>query len=108
MANITDDVRADLERQISSLKREVGRLSKSLASQASDTMEDAEFTYDEMRKRAGDVARHVRHQAHEVTEAAREHPGTAATVSASIGLLAFAAGVVVGSMLSTNARSRHR
>ncbi len=104
MANVEDDVRANLEKQISDLKEEVSKISKSLASRASDAMDDAGNAFDEGKGHARQVVRQVRDQAHVVADAARENPATAATVISTVGLLGLAAGLVLGSMFVSGSR----
>lgn len=106
MADTAETIRAELEKQIAELKNDIGTVTKRLASRASGAMDDAEDMYEDGRARAAGMARQVRHQAHAVTDAARENPGTAATVATSIGLLGFVAGLVIGAMISTSPRGR--
>ena len=96
-----DDVRKDLEKQIADLKKEVTKLSKSLA-------ERGEAAFDEASNRARAAAQQARTQAHVVTEAIRENPGTAATVLSSAGIIGFVIGLVVGQALSSDDRRSHR
>lgn len=100
-----DDLRKEMEKQIADLKKEVAKLGKSLSSRTGAMVEelrdDAGEVYDAASRRASGAARQVRQQAHAVSEAIRENPGTAATVLSSAGLLGFLLGVVVGHMLSS-------
>ena len=104
-----DDLRTDMEKQISELKEEVSRLSKSLSERASEALADADEVYEDLKDRAGGAARQVRRQARAVSEAAWENPGTAATVVSSAGLIGFVAGLLVSGLLtSTPERSGWR
>lgn len=96
----TDDLRAEMEKQIADLRKEVAKLSKSVSARASEAMEGAEEIAEDMKARAGGAVRQVRQQAHAVTEAARENPGTAATVLSSAGLLGFVIGLAVGGLIA--------
>lgn len=98
----TDDLRAEMETQIADLKKEIAKLSKSLSAKASDLMDDAEDTVEDWKGRANGAVRQMRKQAHVVTEAARENPGTAATLLSSAGLIGFVAGLVVGGLLANH------
>jgi ElaB/YqjD/DUF883 family membrane-anchored ribosome-binding protein len=108
----TDDIRKELEKQISDLKKEVTQMSKSLSERGGalfDSVRDgAEDAYDETSRRASKATRQMRHQAHVVSDAIRENPGTAATVLSSAGLLGFILGLVLGQALSSHDRSSHR
>lgn len=104
MADIADDVRANLEKQIADLKKEMGKISKSLTARASDAIDDAEDAFDDAKGRAGQVARHVRHQAHVASDLARENPGTTVTVLSTVALLGLATGLVLGGLFATNGR----
>ncbi|VDC25097.1 hypothetical protein [Pseudogemmobacter humi] len=104
MADVTEDLRATLEKQIGDLKGEVTKLSKSLASRASNALDEAEAAYEEGRGRARQVARQVRDQAHAAADVARENPVTTATVLSTVGLLGLAAGLVLGGMFASGGR----
>lgn len=106
MADVTDDVRAALEDQISELKKEMKSMSKSLASRASDALDDADDYIEDGKGRAARAARQVRDQAHAAVDVARENPGTTTAVLTTVGLMGFVVGVVFGGMLSGG--SHHR
>lgn len=106
MADVSDDVLAALEKQITDLKAEVTKLGKSLAARASDALEDAEEVFDDTRGRATHLARQVRHQAHVAADVAREHPGTTTAVLSTVGLLGLAVGLVLGGILAGQDRRR--
>ena len=63
----------------------MGRLSKSLQARASDAAEEAEDAFETVKARANGAAKTVRRQAHAVSEAIGENPGTAAAVLSSAG-----------------------
>lgn len=94
------EIRSELEKQIGDLKKEVSRLSKSLSAKASEAIDEAGDLVDEAKARAGGAAKQVRAQAHAVSEAIRENPGTAATVLSSAGIVGFLLGLVVGGMMA--------
>ena len=106
MADAAEDIRADLEKQIAELKKEMGRIGKSLSARASDALDDAEDVYDDVKGRARDATRQMRRQAGTVSDAARDNPGTAATVAVSIGLLGLVAGLAIGGLFSRAPRRR--
>lgn len=106
MADTPDanDVRKELEAQIADLKKEITRIGKSLSARGEELYDDladeASDAYDAATRRARGAAKQVRRQAHAVSEAIKENPGTAATVLSSAGLLGFLVGVVVGQALA--------
>lgn len=104
MAEAADDIRANLEKQIADLKKEVSRMSKSLASRASDVMDDAEETYEEGKHRARKAVANVREQANLTVDAMRENPVTTATVLTSAGLVGVAAGFVLAGLFAGDRR----
>ncbi|NPD17404.1 hypothetical protein HOY34_19650 [Xinfangfangia sp. D13-10-4-6] len=108
MADSEDDIRANLEKQITDLKKEISKISKSLASRASEAVDDAEEAFEEGKGRARHAARHavaqVRDQAHVAVGAMRDNPGTTATVLSTVGLLGLAAGLLLSGALSGDRR----
>ena len=104
MADAANDIRADLEEQIADLKKEMSKISKSLASRASDAMEDAEEMFEDGKGRAGQAVARVRDQASAAVGAMRENPGTTATVLSTVGLLGLAAGMLLSGVLSGDRR----
>lgn len=105
MADIANDMRADLEKQIADLKKEMTRMGKTLAARASDAGDDAQGAYEEGKERARQAVAQVRDQAHVAVGAMRENPGTAATVLTTVGLLGLATGFVLGSLCTSDHRS---
>lgn len=101
----TDDLRAEMEKQISDLKKEVAKLSRSISAKASEALGDAENVAEDLKDRAAGAARQARRQAQVVSEAARENPVTTATILSSAGLLGFVAGLLVGGLLANNSRN---
>lgn len=107
MADSADDanaMRADLEKQISALKSEMAKITKSLSARASDAMDDAEDLYDDGRDTARRAAHSMRRQAFYVAKVARRNPGTTATVLTTVGLLGLAVGMVLGSGICAGSR----
>lgn len=100
----TQDIRKELEAQIADLKKEVSRIGKAISARGEELYEDisdeASDAYDRASRRARGAAKQVRRQAHAVSDAIRENPGTAATVLSSAGLVGFLLGIVVGQALS--------
>lgn len=101
MADATDDVRADLAKQIADLKKETTKISKLLASRASDVMDDAEEIPEDGKSRARHTVAQVRGQAHVAVGAMRDHPGTT-TVLVTLGLVGLTAGLFLRGVLSGN------
>lgn len=96
-----DEARKELEKQIADLRAEVESLT--------DTISDrAQGLYSEASRQARGAAKQVRNQAYLVSEAARENPGTAATVLSSAGILGFLIGLAVGHAMSANDHSSYR
>ncbi len=92
------------------LRKEVAAISRALSKRGSAAFEEArdraEGAYDDASGRARAAARHVQEQAHAVTEAARENPGTAATLLTAVGVLGFLLGFVAGHSASDDRRRR--
>lgn len=103
-----EDVRKDLEKQIADLKKEVTKIGKSLSARGDelydDLREETEGAYDRVTRRARGAGKQARQQAHEVSEAIKENPGTAATVLSAAGVVGFLIGLFVGHALSGNSR----
>lgn len=99
----SDDVRKELERQIAELRKEIGALGKSIADRSTETFERtreaAAEAVDRAREQTRSSFREAREQAHAVTDAAREHPGTAVTILSSAGIVGFVLGLFVGATL---------
>lgn len=104
MADTFEEIQASLEKQIADLKTDMARISKVIASRASDAMEGAEDTYEEGKGRVRAVAARVSDQAHIAADVAQENPLTTSTVLAGVGLL----GLVIGYMLGGSAADNHR
>lgn len=112
MADTPDakDIRKELEAQIADLRKEITRIGKSLSTRGEELYEDladeASDAYDAASRRARGAARQVRRQAHAVSDAIKENPGTAATVLSSAGLVGFVLGILVGQALSSGGHTR--
>lgn len=96
-----NEPRKDLEKQISELREEMESLKESIA-------ERAQGLYSEASRQARGAAKQVRDQAQLVSEAARENPGTAATVLSSAGIIGFLIGLAVGQAMSSSDHSYRR
>ena len=103
----TEDVRKEFEKQIADLRKEIGAITKKLAARGSEAYEGARDTasdaYDHVKGQATGSLKQARQQAHTVSEAVRENPGTAAVLS-SAGILGFLIGVIVGVAVAGNTR----
>ncbi len=103
---MADDLRTDLSKQISELRKEMDRISKSMSAHVSDAVGQAGDLRDEASRQAAGVIHRVRDQAHVVSDVARENPATAITVATSIGMLGLAAGVAIGALFVRGLNSR--
>lgn len=101
-----DDIRKEFEKQIGDMRKELAKLAESVSERGEDIYEEASEAYNGATRRARGAARQVRKQAHLVSDAIKENPGTAATVLSSTGIVGFLIGVCVGHLLS--GYSRHR
>lgn len=104
MAKYDDDIRVHLEKQVSDLKKEMGRMRHAIGARASDVMDGAEDRYESLRENAADMARQLREQASVARDVARENPGTTATVLTTVGLVGFFAGLMVAGMCAGSDR----
>ena len=104
----TEAIRRELEQQISELRREVGRLARSVSGRGETVLGDlrgsAEDAYEEASEQARKAARRLKREARVVGETAREHPGAAATVLSSAGLVGFVLGFIVSQLLTGETR----
>ncbi|WP_181160985.1 DUF883 family protein [Labrys okinawensis] len=103
-----DDVRKELEKQIADLRKEISALGKSIADRSAETLERTREAASEAVDRAKGQTRasfqQAREQAYAVSDAVREHPGTAATILSSAGVVGFVIGLFVGANLLGNER----
>lgn len=95
-----NDVQQALEQQISDLRGELKRLSKSLASRTSDFRDTAEDALDDASGRFRYAAQAVRERGQAVAETVKENPGTATTLFGTAGILGILIGVAIGCALS--------
>lgn len=90
------NVQAALEGQLAELRREVAQLRKSLTARGTEAVVDhADDTYRAASATAARAMRHLRSQAHSVSETARENPRTTTAVVAVVGVLALLAGMAL-------------
>lgn len=93
------DIQAALEAQLAELRREVAKLNKSLAARGSEALDDAlnhaDDTYRTASATAAKAMRHIRSQAHSVSETARENPRATTAIVAVVGALALLAGMAL-------------
>lgn len=101
MVNNADDMRANLEKQIEDMKKEISKISKSLAAQGWDVMDDAEEAFEQGKGRARQAARQVGDRAYAAADIARENPGTTAMVLSTVGLLGLTAGLALGGIFAS-------
>ena len=99
-----EDAAEALERQIAELKRQVGRINKTLSEQASEAADEARGWYDSASSRASKAASAVRAQAYTVSEVAQENPVTVSTAALAIGFVGFMIGLAVGQSSSSPSR----
>jgi hypothetical protein len=91
-----------LEEQITQLKREVGKLKRTLAERAEEASEEVGGWYDAATERASRATAALKTQAHTVSETVRENPGTVSSAMLVGGLIGF----VIG-LLMAQTHSRH-
>lgn len=93
------DIQAALEGQLAELRRELAKLNKSLAAHGTEAFDDAlghaDDTYRAASATAAKAMRHLRSQAHSVSETARENPRATTAVVAVVGVLALLAGMAL-------------
>lgn len=103
-----ENIQKAFDKQISELRREIGRINKSISERGGEILDDARQAaaeaYQTAPSRAARAARQLRTQAHSVSEAARENPRTATALLGAVGLLGFLLGVAVGRASSDPAR----
>ena len=105
-----DDVRKEFEKQIADVRKELSQLAKSVSDRGEEVYdnvsEDVGDAYNGATRRIRGAARGVQKQAHLVSGAIKDNPGTAATVLSSAGIVGFVIGVCVGHLISGNSRRR--
>lgn len=104
--NASDNLRAEFEKQIAELKSEIAALNKSMSDLTSDAADKVEGVFQNTMDTARGAAKQVSQQAHLVSDAMRENPGTAATVLSSAGLIGFMIGVAAGCVIAGNSSGR--
>ncbi|MBD0416570.1 DUF883 family protein [Oryzicola mucosus] len=111
-ANADNDGRKDLEKQIADLKNDIANITKTLSERSEQTYQDLRAKGGEAYNRAADTARNATHQvraqAHAVSDAIKENPGTAATVLSSAGLIGFLIGITVGQAIANSHNESRR
>jgi hypothetical protein len=90
------DAQAALERQVIQLKRDVSRINKMLADRAEEVAEEASGFYDGASERASRAAQVLRSQAHSVSEAVKDNPGTVSTAMVLGAVIGFVLGMTLG------------
>ncbi|PLP61035.1 hypothetical protein CYK37_01685 [Mesorhizobium loti] len=93
------DIQAALEGQLAELRRDVAKLNKAVAARGTaafdDALDHADDTYRAASATAAKAMRHLRSQAHSVSETARENPRATTAVIAVVGALALLAGMAL-------------
>lgn len=101
MANADiDAIREDFEKQIAGLKKEMNKMSRSLAARAEDVADDAEDALHRFAGQTRGAVDVVSRQAREVRDVARDNPNAATTMLAIAGLGGFLLGVLAVGKLS--------
>ena len=99
-----ENVTEALEKQIAELKRQVGRINKTLSEQASEAAEGAKEWYDDASSKASKAASALRTQAQTVSEVAQENPVTVSAAALAIGFVGFMIGFACGQSTSNSHR----
>jgi chromosome segregation ATPase len=99
-----EDAAEGLEKQIAELKRQVGRINKTLSEQAAEAAEEAKGWYDSATSKASKAASSLRTQAQTVSEVAQENPVTISTAALAIGFVGFMIGFACGQSTSNSHR----
>lgn len=94
-----ENIQKAFEKQISELRREIGKINKSISDRGSELLEEAKEaagdSYQTASSRAARAARQLRVQAHSVSEVAKENPRTTTALLGMVGLLGFLVGVAL-------------
>lgn len=85
-----------LEKQVASLKREIGKINKVLAARAEEAVNEASGWYDSATDRASRATQQLKSQAQSVSEAVRENPGTVSTAMVIGGAIGLLIGLAIG------------
>ncbi len=85
-----------MERQIAKLRREIGKINRTLAEQAEGAADEVSGWYESAADRAARAATALRTQAKGVSGAVKENPGTVSTAM----LIGGALGLMIGLMLN--------
>ncbi|ANT49386.1 hypothetical protein [Mesorhizobium amorphae] len=93
-----------LEKQVAQLKREIGKINRTLAERAEEAVEEANGWYDSATERASRTAQALRSRAQSVSGVVHDNPGT---VSSAF-ILGGAAGLLLGLALGASEPRRER
>ena len=99
------DVQDGLEKQVAQLKREIAKINKSLAARAGEAADQVNGWYDAASDRTSKAAQSLRSQAHSVSDAVKDNPGTVSSAMLLGGLIGFALGVVFAQSDASGSRS---
>jgi hypothetical protein len=97
----TEETNEALEKQIADLRRQIGRINKTLSEQAAEAADEARGWYDSASSKASRAASNLRTQAHTVSEVAQENPVTVSTAALAVGFVGFMIGFAVGQSSSS-------
>lgn len=93
------DFQAVIESQLSELRQEIAQLNKALTARGGEMFDDAadraDDTYRAASATAAKAVRHLRGQAHAVSETVKEHPRATTATLAVVGVLALLAGMAL-------------
>ncbi len=91
---LREEISETLEEQIAALRKEVAKLTKSLARRGTEVLDDASdeasHLYEQMKSSGSRAVRAAGRQAHTVSDTARANPLTSVAVVVGIGLLVAA------------------
>lgn len=93
-----------LEKQVAQLKREIGRINRSLTGRAEEASQEARGWYNGASDRASKASQALRTQAQQVSETVRDNPGTVSSAMLLGGVVGFA----LGWLFSQAASDTHR
>lgn len=102
--NAGETARGTLEGQTTELRDEMARLGRSIRERAAEVADDAEDTFHDMRSKANGAMKQAGRKAQMVSDAVGEHPGTAAAVLSSAGLMGMMIGFAAGYLIASNGR----
>jgi malate synthase len=91
-----------MEKQIAQLRREITKINRSLSDQADEAVEEVSGWYDSAAEKASLAAAALRTQAHSVSGAVKENPGTVSSAMLLGGMVGLMLGLVLSPHLDRN------